>query len=135
MSRPCCHSGGSSGGTAGRSGSNTAPGRSPPSCRPLTRLGSPSSRRRGSCRWVRADGGLWLYKNAEALDHDLPFWQGRKDSGLGFERLSEDELRQMEPAVSNDWKAAVLEPDWHYVRNPYKVVAGDAVGGGGRAGG
>jgi len=75
---------------------------------------------------VRADGGLWLYKNAEALDHDLPFWQGRKDSGLGFERLSEDELRQMEPAVSNDWKAAVLEPDWHYVRNPYKVVAGVA---------
>jgi len=73
---------------------------------------------------VRADGGLWLYKDAAALDRDALFWQGRRDSGLDFERLSEDELRQMEPAVSHDWKSAVLEPDWHYVRNPYKVVAG-----------
>lgn len=75
---------------------------------------------------VRADGGLWLYKDSAALDHDAPFWQGRKDSGLNFERLGEDELRQMEPAVAKDWKAAVLEPDWHFVRDPYKVVAGVA---------
>jgi len=26
--------------------------------------------------------------------------------------------------VSRDFKAAVLEPDWHHVRDPYKVVAG-----------
>ena len=29
-----------------------------------------------------------------------------------------------EPAVSRDYRAAVLEPDWHYVRNPYKIVVG-----------
>ena len=73
---------------------------------------------------VRAGGGLWLYQDDAALEHDWPFWQGRKDSGLDFERISDDELRQMEPALSRDWKAAVLEPEWHYVRDPYKVVDG-----------
>jgi D-amino-acid dehydrogenase len=73
---------------------------------------------------VRHDGGLWIYKDEAALGHDWPFWQGRRDKGLEFHRLSEDELRQVEPAVSRDWKAAVLEPDWHHVRNPYKIVAG-----------
>ena len=73
---------------------------------------------------VRHDGGLWIYKDDAALQHDWRFWQGRKDKGLEFHRLGEDELRQVEPAVSRDFKAAVLEPDWHYVRNPYKIVAG-----------
>lgn len=73
---------------------------------------------------VRHDGGLWIYKDDAALQKDWPFWQGRRDKGLAFEVLSEDELRQSEPAISRDWKAAVLEPDWHHVRNPYKIVAG-----------
>lgn len=75
---------------------------------------------------VRADGGLWIYRDEEALDRDWPFWLGRRDKGLEFHRVGDDELRQMEPAVSRDWKAAVLEPDWHLVRDPYKVVAGVA---------
>jgi D-amino-acid dehydrogenase len=73
---------------------------------------------------VRHDGGLWIYKDEAALEHDWRFWQGRKDKGLEFHRLDENELRQVEPAVSRDFKAAVLEPDWHHVRDPYKVVAG-----------
>lgn len=73
---------------------------------------------------VRHDGGLWIYKDEAALRHDWPFWQGRLDKGLEFHVLNEDELRQVEPAISRNWKAAVLEPDWHYVRNPYKIVAG-----------
>ena len=73
---------------------------------------------------VRHDGGLWIYRDDAALDRDGPFWQGRKDKGLPFHRLSSDELRQAEPAISRDWSAAVLEPDWHHVRDPYKVVAG-----------
>lgn len=73
---------------------------------------------------VRHDGGLWVYKDDAALDRDAAFWQSRRDKGLTFHRLSDDELRQVEPAVSRDWKAAVLEPDWHFVRDPYRVVAG-----------
>ncbi|MGE0211770.1 MAG: NAD(P)/FAD-dependent oxidoreductase [Parvibaculaceae bacterium] len=73
---------------------------------------------------VRHDGGLWIYRDEAALQQDGPFWQGRRDKGLEFHKLNEDELRQMEPAISRDWKAAVLEPDWHFVRDPYKVVAG-----------
>jgi len=73
---------------------------------------------------VRHDGGLWIYQDDAALQKDWPFWQGRKDKGLEFHRLVEDELRQLEPAVSRDYRAAVLEPDWHYVRNPYKIVVG-----------
>lgn len=73
---------------------------------------------------VRGDGGLWIYRDRAGLEVDRPFWNGRKEKGLTFHELSEDELRQVEPAVSRDWKAAVLEPDWHYVRDPYKVTAG-----------
>ena len=73
---------------------------------------------------VRHSGGLWLYKDAAALDHDRPFWQGRKDSGFDFIRLSEDELRQTEPAVSREWRAGVIEPDWHSVANPYDISLG-----------
>ncbi|MGF7161873.1 D-amino-acid dehydrogenase [Rhodoligotrophos appendicifer] len=73
---------------------------------------------------VRAGGGLWIYKDDAALRHDWPFWQGRRDKGLPFEVISDDELRQLEPSISRDYKAAVLETDWHYVRNPYKIVAG-----------
>ena len=78
----------------------------------------------GLMRLVRAGGGIWLYRDEAALQADALFWQGRRDSGLDFERIGEDELRQLEPAISRDWKAAVLEPEWHYVRDPYKVVAG-----------
>jgi D-amino-acid dehydrogenase len=73
---------------------------------------------------VRHDGGLWIYRDEAALQRDGAFWQGRRDKGLDFEVIGEDELRQIEPAVSRDWKAAVLEPDWHHVRNPYRIVAG-----------
>ncbi|MFO1088086.1 MAG: FAD-binding oxidoreductase [Hyphomicrobiales bacterium] len=78
----------------------------------------------GLMHLVRHDGGLWVYKDDAAVKKDWAFWQGRRDKGLAFEVLSEDELRQSEPAISRDWKAAVLEPDWHHVRNPYKIVAG-----------
>ncbi|MFO0995244.1 MAG: FAD-binding oxidoreductase [Alphaproteobacteria bacterium] len=73
---------------------------------------------------VRHGGGLWLYKDDDALMHDWPFWQGRRDSGLDFIRLNDDELRQSEPHVSRDWKAGIIEPDWHSVANPYDVSAG-----------
>ncbi|MHB1218782.1 MAG: NAD(P)/FAD-dependent oxidoreductase [Alphaproteobacteria bacterium] len=73
---------------------------------------------------VRHNGGLWVYKDDATLDRDMPFWQSRRDAGLEFHRLSDDELRQSEPAVSRDWKAAVLEPDWHSVANPYDISAG-----------
>ena len=73
---------------------------------------------------VGGGGGLWIYQDDAALKKDWPFWQGRRDSGLAFDVVSEDELRQMEPAVGRDWKAAVLEAEWHWVRNPYKISAG-----------
>lgn len=73
---------------------------------------------------VRHNGGLWLYKDDAALMKDWPFWQGRRDSGLDFIRLNSDELRQAEPAVSRDWQAAVIEPDWHSVANPYDISKG-----------
>ncbi len=73
---------------------------------------------------VRHQGGLWLYKDDDALMHDWPFWQGRKDNGFDFIRLSDDELRQSEPHVSREWKAGVIEPDWHSVANPYDISAG-----------
>ncbi len=73
---------------------------------------------------VRGDGGLWIYRDSAALEVDRPFWQARKDKGLEFHEIGDDDLRQLEPAVSREWKRAVLEPDWHHVRDPYKVVAG-----------
>lgn len=73
---------------------------------------------------VGGGGGLWIYADDAALQKDWPFWQGRRDSGLAFQALNEDDLRQMEPAVGRDWKAGVLEEDWHWVRNPYKISAG-----------
>lgn len=73
---------------------------------------------------VRHNGGLWVYKDDATLDKDMPFWNSRRDAGLEFHRLSDDELRQSEPAVSREWKAAVLEPDWHSVANPYDISAG-----------
>ena len=73
---------------------------------------------------MRHNGGLWLYRDKAALMKDWPFWQGRRDNGFEFEELDENLLRQREPAVSRDWKAAILEPDWHSVANPYDVSVG-----------
>ena len=73
---------------------------------------------------VRGGGGLWIYRDEAAVQHDLPFWEGRREGGVDFQRVNEDELRQMEPAISRDWKEAVLEPEWHYVLDPYKITDG-----------
>lgn len=73
---------------------------------------------------VRHNGGLWVYKDDATLDKDMPFWNSRRDAGLEFHRLNDSELRQSEPAVSREWKAAVLEPDWHSVANPFDISKG-----------
>ncbi len=78
----------------------------------------------GLMHLVRHNGGLWLYRDKAALMKDWLFWRGRRDNGFEFTELDADLLRQTEPAVSREWQAAILEPDWYSVANPYEISVG-----------
>ncbi len=69
-------------------------------------------------------GAINVYPSEQALDKDMGRWDLQRDLGLSVERLDEDELRQLEPALVPAYRCAILQPDWRRVRDPYRIVEG-----------
>lgn len=73
---------------------------------------------------VQPIGGISPYPSERALEKDAPVWRLLQDRGLSVERLGRDELRQLEPTLSDRYQCAMFEPDWWRALDPYDVVHG-----------
>ncbi len=73
---------------------------------------------------VRHSGVIHLYPDEAARDADRYQWRLREERGLHFERIGRDELRQLVPGLTPDITAAMYEPQWRFVRDPYLIVRG-----------
>ncbi|MFO0996568.1 MAG: FAD-binding oxidoreductase [Alphaproteobacteria bacterium] len=73
---------------------------------------------------VRHSGVIHLYADETARDADRYQWRLREERGLHFERLGQDELRQLVPGLAPDITCAMYEPQWRFVRDPYLIVKG-----------
>lgn len=71
-------------------------------------------------------GCISLYQSEESLAHDALEWRLKEERGIRVERLSSDEIRQMEPDLAPIFKTGMFMPDWSHVADPYRVVAGIA---------
>jgi D-amino-acid dehydrogenase len=67
---------------------------------------------------IRADGQLYVYRDAAQLAKDDLGWELRRRHGVRLVELDEPELRAAEPALGPDYRLGVLIPDAGHCTNP-----------------
>ena len=67
-------------------------------------------------------GAITVYKTEARLAADRLVWQVKAACGIRARRIGPEEIRDREPALAPNYAAAMLEPDWGLVGDPYKVV-------------
>jgi len=72
---------------------------------------------------VQASWYVHLYRNAAAADLNGLGWRLRAAEGAPIEVVSGDELREIEPCVSPDYKAAILVKDQARALSPGRIGA------------
>jgi D-amino-acid dehydrogenase len=76
----------------------------------------------GAENLVHQRGHLYLYRSREGLETDRLAWDLRRDNGVEFDTLDEDELRQLEPLVAREYRCAVLVRENGHTSNPLGLV-------------
>ncbi|MGH7156113.1 MAG: NAD(P)/FAD-dependent oxidoreductase [Acetobacteraceae bacterium] len=72
---------------------------------------------------IKQQGQLYVFPDRAAFDADALAWRTRRDNGVHWIELNEDELRQREPALDRRYTFAVLVEDGGHCLNPGAYVA------------
>ena len=75
---------------------------------------------------VKRDGCLRLYESKADYEAEAGEWKLRRDRGIRVEVIDRAEIRQLEPSVAPIFEMAVLMPEWNWVLDPHRIVAGVA---------
>ncbi|WP_409190216.1 NAD(P)/FAD-dependent oxidoreductase [Bradyrhizobium sp. RDM4] len=75
-------------------------------------------------RLFRASGALHVWRDVSPSALDERVSGLRRRHGVAFERLSTQHLRDLEPALSHDYKRGIFFPDSGYVTSPPALVEG-----------
>jgi len=70
---------------------------------------------------IRDSSYLYAYRNANSVDPDSLGWRLRRDRGAPLEFLTGDALREIEPALSKNYKAAVKVANQGHTVNPGRL--------------
>ena len=65
---------------------------------------------------------IHLYTNEEDFQHSLGYWNILKYKGVEYEELRKDQVREMEPNLSQDYGFGVLFRDSGFSSNPFRLV-------------
>jgi D-amino-acid dehydrogenase len=71
---------------------------------------------------VKERGELYAYRTKEGFDAEARDMEVRKRLGVPVETLDAAQLRDMEPAISPEYRYAHYQPASAYVSNPYRLV-------------
>ena len=72
---------------------------------------------------ITRQGVLFAFPDRAAFEAEALSWRVRRENGTKWLELDEDELRQREPALSRDYKFAVLVEENGQCRDPGALVA------------
>jgi glycine/D-amino acid oxidase-like deaminating enzyme len=76
----------------------------------------------GAADLVHRLGHLYVYRSAQSLAGDRLAWQLRRDNGVEIDEFDADELRQLEPALSRDYRHGILVRENGHTTNPLRLV-------------
>jgi D-amino-acid dehydrogenase len=82
----------------------------------------PLVRDAGADDLVHRLGHLYVYRTVESLDGDRLAWQLRRENGVEIDEFDADELRQLEPALSRDYRHGILVRENGHTSNPLRLV-------------
>jgi D-amino-acid dehydrogenase len=71
---------------------------------------------------VHRRGHLSVYRSAEALAGDRLAWELRRENGVEVLELEGDELRQLEPSLSREYRHGVLVRENGHTSDPFQLV-------------
>ena len=71
---------------------------------------------------VHRRGHLYAYRSPEALAGDRLAWELRRESGVECLELPSEELRQLEPALSREYRCGVLVRENGHTSDPFGLV-------------
>ena len=83
---------------------------------------APLTRAAGLAGQPARRGAITVYETEAGLRADRLVWRVKADCGIRTRQIGPEEIRDREPALAPHYAAAMLEPDWGLVADPYNVV-------------
>jgi D-amino-acid dehydrogenase len=81
------------------------------------------ARAAGVAHLIHCQGLLYVYPDRAAFEAEALAWRLRRDNGVAWLELDQDELRQREPALSRDYRFGVLVETGGHCSDPGALVA------------
>jgi len=77
----------------------------------------------GAEKWIKPSPYLYVYRDRAALEADGYAWSLRRARGIEARILVDAELHEFEPAISDNYNAALVMEEGHgFARNPSELV-------------
>ena len=67
-------------------------------------------------------GHLFAYRTDASFAHDRAAWALRRDNGIEWDEFNADELRQLEPTLSREYRRGIVVRENGHVGNPLRLV-------------
>ena len=83
---------------------------------------TPLVRDAGAEDLVHRRGHLYVYRSQQSLAKDRLAWELRRENGVAVDEFDQDELRQLEPALSRDYVRGLLVRENGHTSNPLALV-------------
>jgi D-amino-acid dehydrogenase len=82
----------------------------------------PLLRHAGASELLHRVGHLFVYRSLAAWQNDRAAWQLRAENGIGWDEFEADELRQLDPHLSREYRKGVLVRENGHTSNPQRLV-------------
>ncbi|HJU49573.1 MAG TPA: FAD-dependent oxidoreductase [Pseudogulbenkiania sp.] len=85
---------------------------------------APLIERAGIAHLWRRHGALTLYRSEAEFDAAEAAWHTKRVHGVAWRKVVTGDIRQLEPALCDEWRCAVNVPAWSHVDDPYTFSRG-----------
>jgi len=77
----------------------------------------------GAMKTFYRRGAVTLYETDEAFKADAEEWKFKKELGVRWKALDQNEVRELEPALAHVFKHGVFLEDWSHIGDPKLLVS------------
>lgn len=77
----------------------------------------------GASGLLKREGSLTVYEHERTWRSESPMWRLRAEHGLASEKLSPEQLHELEPDLAPLFACAVRVPGWGHVADPFAVAS------------
>jgi D-amino-acid dehydrogenase len=67
-------------------------------------------------------GALSVYESAQAYRQDAAAWQFKRERGVRWRAVDQDEIRALEPGLAPVFEQGVMLEDWAHIDDPLRIV-------------